>query len=229
MKVKLFVGVAVCLLAATAVPVSAQSHQVLQGTQVRLTLLNGISTSVAREGDPFTAVVNEPVYLGTELVLPAGAKVNGTVGAIIRPKRFGMIRGGSAMNLNFHSIEIGRRAMPVQMSLLSISNPGEHGSGKVRKDVKIEEGAVVHERRDIKGNLGLVALGTGGGTVVGAIFSHIARGTVIGLVGTTAFVMVRKGKEVELPAQTSLLVRLDNTIMVPAIVAQSGGYIIPRP
>jgi hypothetical protein len=229
MKAKLFVGVTVCLLAAAAVPVSAQSHQVLQGTQVRLTLLSGLSTSVAREGDPFTAVINEPVYLGAELVLPAGAKVNGTVGAIIRPKRFGMIRGGSAMNLNFHSIEIGRHAMPVQMSLLSISNPGEHGSGKLRKDVKIEEGAVLHERRDIKGNLGLVALGTGGGSVVGAIFSHVARGTVIGLVGTTAFVIVRKGKEVELPAQTSLLVRLDNTIMVPAIVAQAGGYIVPRP
>src|ERR1700687_6485001 len=112
MKVKLFVGVAVCLLAATAVPVSAQSHQVLQGTQVRLTLLNGISTSVAREGDPFTAVVNEPVYLGTELVLPAGAKVNCTVGAIIRLKRFGMIRGGSGMNITFSSIEIGGGALP---------------------------------------------------------------------------------------------------------------------
>lgn len=229
MKAKLFVGVVVCLLAAAAIPVSAQSHQVPQGTQVRLTLLNGLSTSVARDGDPFTAVVAEPVYLGTELILPAGAKVHGTVGAIVRPRRFGMIRGGSAMNLNFHSIEIGRHEMPAQMSLLSISNPGEHGNGKLRKDVKIDEGAVLHEKRDIKGNLGLVALGTGGGTVVGAVFSHVVRGTVFGLVGTTAFVMVRKGKEVELPAQTGLLIRMDNTILVPSIVAQAGGYLIPRP
>ena len=229
MKAKLFVGVVVCLLLAAAIPVSAQSHQVLQGTQVRLTLLNGLSTSVARDGDPFTAVVAEPVYLGSELILPAGAKVNGTVGAIVHSKRFAMIRGGAAMNITFHSIEIDRHEMPVQMSILSISDPAEHANGKLRKDVKVEEGALLHQRRDIKGDVGKVALGTGGGSVVGAVFSHVVRGTVIGLIGSSAYVMVRKGKEVELPAQTGLLVRLDNTISIPGFAAQAGGYITPRP
>jgi hypothetical protein len=229
MKVKLFVGVVVCLLLAAAIPVSAQSHQVLQGTQVRLTLLNGLSTSVARDGDPFTAVVAEPVYLGGELILPAGAKVNGTVGAIIRPKRFAMIRGGAAMNITFQSIVIDRHEMPVQMSILSITDPAEHANGKVRKDVKVEEGAVLHERRDIKGDVGMVALGTGGGSVVGAVFSHVVRGLTIGLIGSTAYVMTRKGKEVELPAQTGMLVRLDNTISIPSFAAQAGPYVTPRP
>jgi hypothetical protein len=229
MKVKLFPGVVVCLLLAAAIPVCAQSHQVLQGTQVRLTLLNGLSTSVARDGDPFTAVVAEPVYLGGELILPAGAKVNGNVGAIVRSKRFGMIRGGAAMNITFHSIEIDRHEMPVQMSIISLSDPAEHANGKIRKDVKVEEGAVLHERRDIKGTATMMALGTGGGSVVGAVFSHVVRGTVIGLIGSTAYVMTRRGKEVELPAQTGMLVRLDNTISVPAFAAQERPYVTPRP
>ncbi len=229
MKVKLMTGVVVCLLLAAAIPVSAQFHQVLQGTQVRLTLLNGLSTSVARDGDPFTAVVAEPIYLGGELLLPAGAKVKGTVGSIIRPKRFAMIRGGAAMNLTFKSIEIDRHEMPVQMSILSITDPSDRANGKLRKDVKIEEGAVLHERRDIKGDAAIVALGTGGGSVVGAVFSHVVRGLTIGLIGSTAYVMTHKGKEVELPAQTGLVVRLDNTISVPAFAAHAGPYINPRP
>jgi hypothetical protein len=229
MKAKLFVGVVVCLLLAAAIPVSAQSHQVLQGTQVRLTLLNGLSTSVARDGDPFAAVVAEPVYMGSELVLPAGARVNGTVSSINRPRRFGMIRGQASMNLTFHSIEIDHHEMPVQMSILTLSDPAEHANGKARSDVKVEEGAVLHQRRDVKGTAIALAVGTGGGSVVGAVFSHVVRGTVFGLIGSSAYVIVRKGKEVELPAQTGFLVRLDNTISIPAFRAQLEDQVTPRP
>ena len=59
--------------------VYAQSNQIVPGTQVRLRLINGLSTSVAHDGDPFTAVVTEPVFMGSEVVLPAGAKVHGTI------------------------------------------------------------------------------------------------------------------------------------------------------
>ena len=224
MKVVLSFGVAFCLLLAIAAPVAAQTHEIQQGTQIRLVLLNGLSTSVARDGDPFTAVVAEPVYLGGQLILPAGAKVNGTVGSIVRPKRFGLIRGQAAMNLIFHSLEIDRHETPVQISILAILDPSTTNNGKKRKDVKVEEGAVLHERRDIKGAATTVALGTAGGTVVGTVFSHVARGTVIGLIGGTAYVMVKKGKEVELPAQTVLLVRMDSTISVPGTLAQVTPY-----
>jgi len=36
--------------------------------------------------------------------------------------------------------------------------------------------------------------------------------------------MARKGKEVELPAQTGLLVRMDNTITVPSLSASNASY-----
>jgi hypothetical protein len=229
MKVALSFGVVFCLLLAAAAPAPAQTHQIMQGTQIRLVLLNGLSTSVARDGDPFTAVVSEPVYLGGQLILPAGAKVNGTVGTISRPKRFAMFRGQAALNLIFHSLEIDRHETPVQMSILAIQDPSPQNSSKTRKDVKVEEGAVVHQRRDVKGAVTTVALGTGGGSVVGAVFSHVVRGTVIGLVGGTAYVMVKKGKEVELPAQTGILVRLDSTISVPGYAAEVKPFMTNRP
>jgi hypothetical protein len=221
MKARLCLGAALALLLAAAAPVFAQnqSRQLLQGTQIRLILQNGLSTKVARDGDPFTAIVAEPVLMGTQVVLPAGARVNGTIGNIYHSRHFGILRGQSSMNLTFHSIEIDRRQYPVQMSLLAITSANGRVSGDGRKDLKIEEGTVVQERRDIRTVATDVALGMGGGSVVGAIFSHVLRGFVIGTVGSTAYVIVKKGKEVEIPAQSGLLVRMDNTLEVPALTA----------
>jgi len=219
MKARLSIGVAVVLLLATAAPAFAQNHQLLQGTQVRMTLQTGLSTSVAKEGDPFTAVVSEPVMIGNQVVLPAGARVNGTVNNINRPRRFGMFRGQASMNLTFHSVEIERHEYPVRMSLLGITDASGRAAGASRKDVKIQEGVVVEQKRDVKGTATALALGMGGGTVVGAIFSDVLRGFIIGAVGSAVYVVAKKGKEVELPAQTGLLVRTDNTVEIPPLTA----------
>lgn len=204
--------------------VSAQSTQVQQGTQVRLTLVSGVTTSVAHDGDPFVAVVAEPVLIGNELVLPAGAKVHGTITSVTRPKYFSMFRGGASMNLVFNSVEVESRIFPAQMSILSIYSGGADGN-KPRKDVKTTEGVVIQERRDIKGDVTAVAIGTAGGSFVGLIFSNVLRGTWIGLAGGGAYIMARKGKDVELPAQTGLLVRMDSAVSVPSTLLHNASYV----
>lgn len=224
MKGVLSLGVAVCLVFAAAFPIQAQSNQLLQGTQVRLVLLNGLSTSVARDGDPFTAVVAEPVYMGGQLMLPAGARVYGQVGSVIRPRMFSLFRGQAAMNLIFRSIEVEHREIPVQMSILAIQDASAQNSGKKRKDLKIDEGQIIEARPDIKGDATAVGLSTAGGTVVGAVFSHVVRGLALGLVGGTVYIMAKKGKPVELPAQTALLVRLDNNVTLPSTAAKAAPY-----
>jgi hypothetical protein len=213
----------VCIALFLTPAVHAQSSQIQPGTQVRLTLLNGLSTSVARDGDPFTAIVAEPVMLGTQMVLPAGAKVHGTVTSVTHPKWFGIFRGGASMNLVFNSIEVESRIFPAQMSILALSSGGADG-GKPRKDVKTTEGVVVQEKRDIKRDLITVSVGTSAGTIVGAIFSDVTRGTVIGLAGTGAYIMTKKGKDVELPAQTGILVRMDSTVSVPGNLMHNASY-----
>ena len=212
--------VCICLLLTPAV--NAQSNQLLQGTQVRLVLLNGLSTSVARDGDPFIAQVAEPIYLGGQLILPAGAKVHGVVGSIVRPKRFSIFRGQAAMNLTFRSIEVDGREIPAQMSILQLYRNTEEGN-KPRKDLKTEEGAVVEAKRDIASDAAAIGIGTAGGSVVGAIFSHVVRGLVIGVVGGTAYVIEKKGKDVELPAQTGILVRMDSSVALP-VTARTSAY-----
>ncbi len=222
-RIVCFGAVAGLLLLATPAAHS-QSNQLLQGTQLRLVLLNGLSTSVARSGDPFLATVAEPVYIGGQLVLPAGAQVHGQVGTVVKPKRFSLFRGQAAMILTFRSIEVDHREIPVRMSILAIQDPSAQSSGRKRKDMKLEEGQVVQAKPDIKGDIVFVGLGTSGGTVVGAIFSHVMRGLAFGLIGSTTYVMARKGKGVELPAQTGMLVRLDNNITLPTVSAQASPY-----
>lgn len=203
--------------------VYAQTTDVIAGTQVRLTLTNGVSTRVAHDGDPLTAVVAEPVFTGNRLLLPAGAKIHGTIRSVERPKWFSMFRGGAAMNINFNSVEIESRVFPIRMSILSIYD-GATDSGKRRKDVRTVEGVVVEQKQDIKGDIEDVAIGTSGGSLLGVVFSRIVRGTVIGLVGSSAYIVAKKGKEVELPAQTGMIVRLDSTLSLPGSLVHNASY-----
>jgi len=218
---------AVMLLALLLVPASAvyaQSNQIVPGTQIRLTLVSGLSTSVAHNGDPFTAVVAEPVFSGTQLILPAGAKIHGTVTDVTRPKLFSMFRGGASMNLSFNSIEVESRIFPARMSILSLYS-GQADNTKRRKDVRTVEGEVVEENHNVKGDVEDVAIGTAGGSTVGLIFSHVLRGTVIGLVGGGAYIVAKKGKDVELPAQSGMLVRMDSTVSLPESLLHNASYV----
>jgi hypothetical protein len=108
------------------------------------------------------------------------------------------------------------------MSILQLESP-QNGDreGKTRKDVKVEEGQVVQAKHDIKGDVVGGAIGIGGGTVVGAIFSHVARGFGFGMIGAAAYIVERKGKEVDLPAQTAITVRMENTISLPRVSAEN--------
>jgi hypothetical protein len=206
----------------TVAPTSyAEPRQVIQGTQVHLTLLSGVSSAVAKDGDPFIATIAEPVYLGSQLLLLAGTRVNGIISTVEKARHFSIFRGQAYMNLTFRTIEIDSRLIPVQMSIISIEQPRGQAEGKRRKDVKIEEGQVVQEKHDVKGDLVGGAIGTGGGTLVGAVFSHVARGFGFGLAGSAVYIVARKGKDLDLPAQTGMLVRMDNTITVPGASAAS--------
>src|SRR5437899_5396406 len=219
MKIALSFLLAAALVCAAAPCSYAEPHQVMQGTQVHLTLLSGISSAVAKDGDPFVATVAEPVYLGSQLLLPAGTRVNGIIGTVERARRFSIFRGQAYMNLTFRSIEVDSRLIPVQMSLITIEQPRGQADGKRRKDVKVEEGQVVEEKHDIKGDVVAATVGTGGATLIDAVCSYVGRGVGFVVSGSAAYIVARKGKDVELPAQTVMLVRMVNTITVPVTSA----------
>jgi hypothetical protein len=133
-----------------------------------------------------------------------------------------MFHGQAALALSFRDLEVDSRVFPARMSILSLQSPSSGDkSGKTRKDVKVDEGQVIEAKHDIKGDVLAETIGTGGGTLVGAVFSHVARGFGIGLIGSTAYILSRKGNEVDLPVQTMITVRMDNTVTLPRLTADN--------
>ncbi|MGB7438267.1 MAG: hypothetical protein WBW49_22840, partial [Candidatus Acidiferrum sp.] len=174
MKVVLSLILALVLVCAAAPPTYADPvRQVLQGTEIHLTLLTPISTSNSKEGDPFVAVLAQPVVLDSRILLPAGTRVNGVVGLAQKAKNFSAFRGQAYMTLTFKTIEVDSRLVPVQMSILAIGQPRVDSYSKPRKDMKIVEGEVLQEKHDFKGDAIGVAVGGGTGSLVGAIFSNL--------------------------------------------------------
>ena len=215
----LFVVVLLTLAASLSL---AEPRQIVQGTQIHLKLLSDISSSSSRNGDSFIAVTTEPIMLGDHLLLPAGTRIRGIVNSISRARRFAIFRGEAYMNLSFRSVEVDSRLIPVQLSILEIRKPSEDGDGRLRKDVDIGEGQMLQEKHDIKGDIVAGTIGTGGATLIGKLASHAASGFGIGLAGSAVYVMARKGREVTLPAETGMLVRMDNTITLPAVAGSTG-------
>jgi len=203
--------------------VQAQSTQLTPGTQIRLTLASGLSSIVAHNGDPFVAVVAEPVFSGNQLILPAGAKIHGVINDVTRPKYFSMFRGGASMSLALNSIEVESRIFPARMSILSLYS-GTADNTKRRKDLKTVEGEVIKEDRSVKSDAVALAIGTTGGSTVGLIFGNVMRGTWIGLIGSSVYVVAKKGKDIELPAQSGMLVRMDSTVALPESVLHNASY-----
>src|SRR5205814_162831 len=61
-----------------------------------------------------------------------------------------------------------------------------------------------------------VGIAAGAGTVLGLLFGHAIRGLAIGAAAGGGYVLATQGKDVELPAQTGLKLRLDSNLAVPA-------------
>jgi hypothetical protein len=201
----------------------AQPRQVIQGTQIHLKLTSDIGTASSRNGDPFLAVTTQPLMMGEQVILPAGTRIRGIVTSISRAKRFSLFRGEAYMNLSFRSIEIDSRLIPVQMSVLAVEKPSEEGQGRQRKDVDVTEGQMLEQKHDIKGDIVAGTIGTGGSTLIGKLASHTAAGFGIGLLGSAIYVSARKGKELSLPAETGMLVRMDSTVTVPVFNNATAG------
>jgi hypothetical protein len=197
---------------------SPEPRSVAPGTEVRLHIVGDIGTTTSRSGDPFIAVLSEPVFVGNTLLIPAGTRVHGTIGTVAPARLFSVFRGQAYMNLNFRSLEIDSRLIPVHMSILEILRTGNDRETPRRHDVKIDEGQIIEQRHDYRGDVLWGSVSSSGGALIGAIAGNVARGFGFGLIGSAAYIVARKGKEVKLPAGTGMLVNIDDAVTLPGVV-----------
>lgn len=186
----------------------AQDEIVLPvGLIMQVNLLDPLSTRKNERGDPFRVeVVREVVYDG-RLAVPQGTPLHGTIRYL---RRAGRIRGKSEMRLRFDEIRFqdGRR-VPIAASVISLRerpNSVKDGEGTIEAEgSKTDDGKAVAATTALGAIVGVLSGGkTGGAIGAGA-------GAVIGLGG----VLGTRGKDVELPVETLLIIRLDRQAAIP--------------
>src|SRR5579884_2673252 len=193
---------------------SPAAQQVPSGTQITATLDQALSTKNSQVGDSFTATVSQPVRgSGGVVLIPAGSKINGKVSESEQGKTLPAIRGRGHLNVRFIDITFPEHvSSPLTATLVSVHPKG--GNGKAGQEGEVTSGT------SGKNTAKDVGIGAGVGTLAGLVFGSALKGLAIGAIAGGGYVLATDGKDVELPAQTEMTVRLDQNLTVPAAVAQ---------
>ncbi|HEV8524229.1 MAG TPA: fibronectin type III domain-containing protein [Terriglobales bacterium] len=192
--------------AAEQVPTSTSGKEVPAGTEIRAALETALSTKTSQVGDRFTALVTEPVRaVDGSVAIPAGSRINGEVTEAETGKTLPQLRGRGKLQLRFREVILPNGAtVPLTATLGSVNEKATGEEGQVESGTKGSTAA--------KG----VGIGAAIGTVGGLIFGSALKGLVIGAIAGGGYVLATKGKDVELPAQTGITLRLDHSLIVPA-------------
>ena len=183
------------------------------GLEIRASLDKEISSKSSQAGDEFTATIMEPLTNPEgQVLVHSGAKIHGRIAGIERGKLFGSMRNATArLNLRFTDVALeSGEPLPIEASLVGINESST--KSKARSN---EEGDISSSGGNGKDVIRDIGVGAGAGTLAGLIFGSALKGAVIGALAGGGYVLANQGRDVELPANTGLRVRLDKYLTVP--------------
>jgi hypothetical protein len=195
---RLAVFLAVLMFSGT---VFAQTNLALPtGTAVKARLQTTLTSFSSKRGDPFTARVMQAVMLNGTVIIPEGSTVQGRVSKVSEPRR---IKGKPTIGIIPETIVMpGGERYALDATLVDT----DRGRGT---DVD-EEGrfkGAGHESRDTKE----LAIGAGGGMLVGGLIGGgpgVLIGGAVGATATTAHWLSKRNSAL-LPAGTQLILELN--------------------
>jgi hypothetical protein len=131
--------------------------------------------------------------------------INGEVTEAEEGKTLPMVRGRGRLNFHFRDMTFpSHRSFPIGASLVSVQGKSAGSEGEVTSSTSGKSTA-----KD-------VGIGAGLGTVAGLIFGSALKGLAIGAIAGGGYVLATQGKDVELPAQSKLTLKLDQSVTIPA-------------
>jgi hypothetical protein len=209
------------LSAMAARPQAAREATIDVDTRAKLILQTRLSSKLSEVGDPVTAVLDEPLYVGNDLVIPRGTEFRGRVTAV---KAAG--RGQKAGNI---AIAFERVAMPwgdeqVFIALAGIDDWDKNEKLKANDEGKVSGGhrgektaENVYRSAGIGGAATGVILLSGGGAAAGA--ATLGGGLLAGL-------LLTKGGEVQVNPGAVFRVKFVKPLTLP-VSSQPGAR--PQP
>ncbi len=174
------------------------------GVEIEAMLKDALSTRTAHAGDAFTAEVTQPVRANNGAVaIPAGTLINGEVLEAESGKTLPMLRGKGRLSVRFRDLTLpNHTSYPLTATLLAVRGKNANSEGEVESSPSGKSTA-----KD-------VGIGAGLGTVAGLIFGSALKGLAIGAIAGGGYVLATGGKDVEIPANSAMRLRLDQAISV---------------
>lgn len=224
MHVKRGLAVISSLILLSPGSLGARDFFLQEGTEIPLRLHTTVDTKISQKGDRIIATVEEPLMIDNVEVIPAGARVLGRIGDIKKPGRFGR---GARMVLTFDSIEVpGAGNVKISGSLVDVYDP-EYEEYQTEKEMKEIKDLNIGKEGQVKAG-GPGKLKRAAAPLAGVGAGAAAGGGAGAAIGVAAGAIVAfgwfKGKHVELPAGTGLVMRVDRgvTLSVPDMPQTAG-------
>src|SRR5262245_12568338 len=186
---------------------ATQTYTIPDGTLVLARLETTLNSRTNRQGDRFTAKVTESIRVAGKEVIPVGTTIEGRVAEV---KTAGRVKGRSEMNLSYE-----RLIFPNGVSETIVASLADLDETQ-KEEVDRKEGTIKGEssrKRDAAEVAGGAAAGAGIGAIAGGGKGSAIGAGVGGLIGL-ADSMRRKGKEIEIPAGTRQVIRLERPLSV---------------
>ncbi|HEY7405092.1 MAG TPA: hypothetical protein VIB39_16315 [Candidatus Angelobacter sp.] len=191
-------------------PVAAVD-QIAAGTEIRATLDTPLSTKTSKPGDRFTATIAVPARGNTNVVIPAGARLEGEVAEADDGKTIAALKDKNPLSVRFRDVVLpDGQTLPLSATLISVNNTNGMNSKKADNGGRVQQGT---QGRD-------VVKASGIGSAPGTTFGAALKGLAIGALAGGGYVLETKGKDVNLPAQTGMVIRLDQPVTATATPAQ---------
>jgi hypothetical protein len=167
-----------------AAPATVAPHTIPVGQELDVRLRTALSSKTAQVEDRFEATTLVDLFVGEELLVPAGSVMGGIVSNVEKATRTD--RKGS-LTLVFDTLTVRGRKHDIRASVTEMV-----------------------ESSGIKGEAGKIGVGAAAGAIIGGILGGV-KGALAGvLIGGGGTILATPGVDVELEAGTVLRVRFDS-------------------
>ena len=204
---------------AGAFKADARTKRIPAGTVFKLEFLQPVSTFSGCEGDSFVATMKNELSTGTNVILPSGSVVRGSVAQVNTAKRFSR---GAKLYLDFdHIVTPNGRQIPLDLAVCQFENI--YYDGSLYKNLGYGEAVQKNYERAVEITKNSINYGLKAGESAPGIqyltTPFCAVGGFIGgvgyWVGDSVADMFRKGQDVYINKGDVLTVKLLNPIDVP--------------
>ncbi|HEY1767742.1 MAG TPA: hypothetical protein VGG26_08805 [Terracidiphilus sp.] len=181
-----------------------------EGTRIRVRLLDRLSTAQSQSGDTFRTRVASDVFRGNDILIPAGAEIDGTIVQVST----GHTGGHGSMLLRPDTVILpdgSRYRLYAQLTAAPGSNTRVGSEGKVTPDSRMKKDGIEYG--------GAVGAGAVTGAIVAGPAGALA-GTLIGAGAVTAHLLIDH-PQATLPSGTALQFALTEPLNLAALAPQA--------